>query len=116
MVRHLTNAFLHSALSRGKVVQQLLSGEAGGGKWKIRWVELCAGEAGYDLFYHDDEKNIDGGFFDLSEWGEPNDPTTFSTIEEAIKYIVEVLGGSPDTFVNHGMIDDEAMDLLGLAR
>jgi hypothetical protein len=113
LARHLIDAFLRSALNRGKSVQQLLSAEAVEGKWKIRWIELCANEDGYDLYYHDDEKSILGGFFDLSEWGEPGEPVTFESLDDAIQYIVKELGGSAHKFVNHGMIDDEARESLG---
>ena len=114
MARHLIDAFLRSALNRGKSVQQLLSAETVNGKWRIRWIELCANGEGYDLYYHDDEKSIFDGFFDLSEWSEPGDPITFESLDDAIRYVVDGLGGSAQRFVNDGVIDDEARDALGV--
>jgi hypothetical protein len=113
MARHLTDAFLKSALSRGKTVQQLLSAETSDGKWKIRWVEMHADERGYIVYYHDDEQSIFGGFFDVSEWGDVNDPVVFPLLDDAIRWIVDDLGGSAERFVNHGLIDDEVRDALG---
>lgn len=114
MARYLIDTFLRSALNRGKPVQQLLTAETVDGKWKVKWVELCAGEVGFDLYISDDEKSIVGGFFDLSEWGEAADPIAFASLDDALRYIVDELGGSVERFVNGGMIDDEAGEALGL--
>ncbi|HVI90835.1 MAG TPA: hypothetical protein VM659_21225 [Dongiaceae bacterium] len=112
MARHLIDAFFRSALSRGKTVQQLLSAETVDGKWKIKWIEMFADDEGYHLYVHDEEKSIFGGFSDISEWSEPDDPKTFSSLDDAVRYVQD-LGGSADRFVNHGLIDDEARDALG---
>ena len=113
MARYLTVPFLRAALNRGGPVQQLLSAETVDGKWKVRWIELNAAKDGYHLYCHDDERSIWKGFFDVSEWSEPDDPKVFLKLDDAIRFVVEELGGSPDKFVNHGLIDDEVRDVLG---
>ena len=116
-MRHLTNSQAHSALRRGKQIEQYLGRSDG----TIRWLTLAQRDGSFRLSLHQVEEPTDLHTYDLSEL-QPLDRTEYvgegrmvceaTTWEEAAEQAAVLLHATSDRWVNQGMVGNEYADDL----
>lgn len=119
MTRYLTESFIHSAISRGREVDQFLGGFSHEGQPAIRFVEMRAAESGIVLSLYEkyDPREewydvVSFGDLDEVEQGEAAAEHHCESVADALVLAETLYGARPDRWVNAGILDDEYRDYL----
>jgi hypothetical protein len=118
-MRYLTQSFLKSALSRGKVVEQFIGSVTRDELAGLRFLQLSveAGKISITIFDVDDIGSEDFldiySFPSLIEDEEYDRPTrTYDDLTEALEDADSSFGANPHRWTNEGLAQDEYQDYL----
>jgi hypothetical protein len=116
-VRHLTESNIHSALQRGRCVEQLIGPGKVNDATILRWLELRAEDGQfrltlYEVFDDGSEDYLD--IYSFEEVSPDEDPVqhSFATLDEALAFAQTSYAAPRDRYVNQGVTQDEYADYL----
>jgi hypothetical protein len=116
-MRHLTEPNIHSALQRGRCVEQLISPRRVNDATYLRWLELHATDEQftltlYEVFDDGSDDYLDVYSFEQVSPGEDPVRHSFATLDEALAFAHASYSAPQDHYVDQGVIQDEYADYL----